>query len=101
MQKILQTLLCSSLLLSGACAGSWKISGGPPECLRTCQEWDMDLQGMVAVGSQGGATARGATACVCQARGKAVSSAAIGAAASAALAGPIEDHRKEEEDNKR
>lgn len=62
----------------------------------------MELQGMVAVGSQGSSQARGATACVCQPQGgKAISQGSIGAATTAALAGAIEEQKKKEEDEAR
>lgn len=53
------------LVVSAGCASSWKVHGGPKECLTMCQSWDMELVGMVGVGDQG-RTGEGATACVCQ-----------------------------------
>ena len=46
------------------CASQWKVHGGPAECMTMCQEWDMELAGMVGVGDQG-RTGGGASACVC------------------------------------
>jgi hypothetical protein len=57
--------VCMSVL--SACASQWKIQGGPKECAQMCRNWDMELSGMVGVGSQD-KTGPGATACVCQVR---------------------------------
>jgi hypothetical protein len=59
--------LALGMSVLGGCASQWKIRGGPNECVQMCRSWDMELSGMVGVGSQD-ATGPGATACVCQVR---------------------------------
>ncbi|MGH7434337.1 MAG: hypothetical protein ACRENE_01530 [Polyangiaceae bacterium] len=72
-----------------ACASQWKIQGGPKECIKMCSNWDLEFAGMVGVGNQD-ATGDGATACVCQVRGKATGSAgAAEGAAAGSIAAPI------------
>ena len=68
MQALVERCGCVVLaaVLAG-CASQWKIQGGPRECAQMCQSWDMELTGMVGVGSQD-PTGPGATACVCELR---------------------------------
>jgi len=64
MSTLLRTGVALSVLLLGGCPSQWKVHGGPAECMSMCQEWDMELAGMVGVGDQG-RTGGGASACVC------------------------------------
>jgi hypothetical protein len=79
------------------CGSPWKISGGPKECVSMCRGWDMELAGMVGVGDQGPSEG-GATACVCQVRGKTeaadTGSAGIAAGSSAVIAAIQEAERQ-------
>lgn len=61
----MRLVLALALVTSAACASDWKIHGGPQECIQMCQTWNMQLVGMVGVGSQD-RTGGGATACVCE-----------------------------------
>ena len=56
---------CAAFCLATGCASDWKIHGGPQECIEMCQGWNMELTGMVGVGSQD-RTGGGSTACVCE-----------------------------------
>jgi len=68
------------------CASQWKVHGGPAECMTMCQEWDMELAGMVGVGDQGRASG-GASACVCTVPGAHASTGSSGT--TAGLAGAV------------
>ena len=97
-------LVLAALLAS--CASPWKIQGGPRECTQMCQNWNMDLTGMVGVGNQD-ATGPGATACVCQVRRAAASAdtnevAASGTSAStAAVIVAIEEAERQQQEQQR
>jgi hypothetical protein len=84
----LQLLLLLLALFLTACASQWKIHGGPKECVNMCKNWDMELVGMVGVGSQG-RSSEGATACVCQPSNRNGDPAGAGGATAASLGGPI------------
>ena len=58
-------IVAATALNVAGCASDWKIHGGPQECFQMCQSWNMQLVGMVGVGSQD-RTGGGATACVCE-----------------------------------
>ena len=97
----MKPFLCVVGLLSVGCASPWKISGGPKECVSMCREWDMELAGMVGVGDQG-STGGGATACVCQVKGKGATAAETGSAGIAAGSAAVivaiqEEERRQQE----
>jgi hypothetical protein len=79
---------CFCLCLVGGCASQWKVHGGPAECMSMCQEWDMELAGMVGVGDQG-RTGGGASACVCTVARPGTSGSVASAGTTASLAGAV------------
>ena len=86
-----------AILLAGCTTNEWKIPGGPAECMKMCQEWDLEFAGMVGVGDQSKTGQAGATACVCQVSGKTSSLAIESGATAAALASPIKKAQEAEE----
>lgn len=82
-----------------SCASAWKIHGGPKECKAMCQEWGMELTGMVGVGDQG-SSSDGATACVCEFKKSYGKSSKVGqAGATAAMGAVISSIFEEEEED--
>jgi hypothetical protein len=82
-------------VICSGCPSSWKIHGGPPECMRMCKSWNLQFAGMVGVGNQD-SYGDGATACVCQvgsfapqASADQAGGAMSGGAMSASMAAPI------------
>ena len=86
MTRIIRIGALLTLFALGGCASQWKVHGGPAECMAMCQEWDMELAGMVGVGNQG-RSGGGASACVCTVRGARASTGSSGTTAS--LAGAV------------
>jgi hypothetical protein len=71
--------------------GSAFVEQGPAECQAVCQQWGMELAGMVKMGEY-------SDGCVCQVPGKSVSMASTAVAAGAASGVIAErNHRDEDE----
>lgn len=87
-------LLSMTLLaLSNACVSSrWKVHGGPKECKKICEKWDMKLTGMVGVGDQS-KYGPGATACVCEVKGN-VGSVGVATSSAAVITALQESERR-------
>lgn len=90
------TVLIAALSLT-ACASNWKIHGGPKECKSMCEEWDMELTGMVGVGDQS-SSGDGATACVCEIKKAFGKSSRVGQVGATAAMGAIITSIIEEEE---
>lgn len=86
MIRIIRIAALFSVFALAGCASQWKVHGGPTECMAMCQEWDMELAGMVGVGNQD-RSGGGASACVCTVRGARASTGSSGTTAS--LAGAV------------
>lgn len=86
MTRIIRIAALLAPFVLGGCASQWKVHGGPTECMAMCQEWNMELAGMVGVGDQS-RTGGGASACVCTVRGAQASTGSSGTTAS--LAGAV------------
>jgi hypothetical protein len=101
MKKILWLLFL--LLLAGCAAplttftGDAKIKGGPSGCEAKCNEWAMELVGMVALGEY-------TEGCICKKKGPALTMQDVGEALSLSLAGSsggavaaVENERRDRE----
>ncbi|MFV2058625.1 MAG: hypothetical protein ACC707_19345 [Thiohalomonadales bacterium] len=85
MKLIIATL---SLVFITGCASDWKIHGGPADCIKMCEKWDLEFTAMVGVGNQD-RTGNGATACVCQPKQNKQNAVPDGAGSTTSLAAPI------------
>jgi len=93
------TVLCVILVLaalsSGGCAtafyGNPVVPNGPAGCRAVCAQWDMELAGMVQMGEY-------SNGCICQVKGKTVTSSAAGAAIPA-ITGVVLQMRRAAEQN--
>ena len=97
---------CLFLLLLAGCAtplttftGGAKIKGGPSGCEAKCNEWAMELVGMVALGEY-------TDGCICKKKGSQLSMQDVGETLSLSLAGSsggvvaaVENERKDREAN--
>jgi hypothetical protein len=64
-------LIAASVFVAWGCQSQWKVHGGADACRQMCENWGLEFTAMVGVGDQESSSGPGATACVCEPRGKA------------------------------